>query len=489
MNKLYIVLILLFNLAFVSQSQNISDAVRYSFLNPTGTAGASSLGNAIGAMGGDFSVAGINPAGIAEYRKSAFTFTPSVNNVATDAFLVGDGSIATREENSFLLDNASFIISDSGNKWATTNWVLGFNKLASFNRDIKIEGATEGTIAERFLERAEGLGLDDLDDFEAGPAFDAGVIFQDENDNYISDFFDDDIIGKDQFIEQKGSINEITIGWAGNSNEKFNLGFVVGFPFVSFTENKTYKERFSVPEFNSELDYIETLNTTGTGINIKLGAQYRANRRLRLGIALHSPTRYRLNDNFSSSISYQFAGENTSGIGSAESPEGNFRYRLITPWKAIGSVGTVYKIGKIKGFLNADIEFINYGNNEFDFSAFSDDPEEIFFSQEVNEDIANELGSITNFRIGTEIALNVLRLRVGYNLIGSPYETETTSNSILSAGLGYRGDGFFIDLAYAYSSFEEGFNPYTLSTRLDRNPLSNITTTAGRFSATIGFTF
>jgi len=45
-------------------AQSLTDAVRYSTLIPGGTARAMGVGGSFGAMGGDFGVLTINPAGI-----------------------------------------------------------------------------------------------------------------------------------------------------------------------------------------------------------------------------------------------------------------------------------------------------------------------------------------------------------------------------------------------------------------------------------------
>ncbi|MBK8623249.1 MAG: hypothetical protein IPN79_16175 [Saprospiraceae bacterium] len=50
-------------------------------------------------------------------------------------------------------------------------------------------------------------------------------------------------------------------------------------------------------------------------------------------------------------------------------PELNFEYRITNPWRAVGSLGSVYALGDIKGFINADIEFIDYGSAEYNGTA------------------------------------------------------------------------------------------------------------------------
>ena len=488
MRHLSYIIIAVISLGTLS-AQTVADAVRYSDYSPFGTAGAVGLGSSIGAMGGDYSVIGINPAGIAEFRKSVFTFTPSINTQSSDGYFTGDSNTSVnRSRSSFLVDNISFVASgeNRSGKWKTSNWAVGFSKLAEFSRDVKIEGSTEGSITDRFVALANSSGLDD---FEAGIADEAQAIFLNQDDVFQSDFFDDDIVNKDVFLDQRGSINELSVGWAGNYDNTLNIGISAGIPFVSYSENKTYKENFQADDFSSNLEYVESLNTTGAGINFKLGMQYRALPQLRIGAAIHSPTWYSLNDDYATSMTYQFSSDAESGGGSGQSPDGSFKYGYTSPWKAVGSIGSIYKIGSIKGFDNADLEYLDFKNNEFDFTTDSSDPIEGSNTQEINGEIDNSLGSVTNLRLGTELAYEAIRFRLGFSLSSSPYSNDSETSSSWSTGVGFRGEGFFVDLGYRRRSVTEGYNAYSVPEAEERDGLANIDTNYGKLVATVGFTF
>ena len=54
---------------------------------------------------------------------------------------------------------------------------LGWNKLASYEQDIRIEGINKNSsIADKLLEIAQGKTIDELDDFFSYPAFATDVI-------------------------------------------------------------------------------------------------------------------------------------------------------------------------------------------------------------------------------------------------------------------------------------------------------------------------
>src|SRR5688500_1438374 len=91
------------------RAQNADDAVRYSFLNPTGTSRFSAMGGAFGALGADFSSISVDPGGLGIYKKSEISFTPSFYFQSADADFNGGGA---RDSNSnFNFGNAGMVFS------------------------------------------------------------------------------------------------------------------------------------------------------------------------------------------------------------------------------------------------------------------------------------------------------------------------------------------------------------------------------------------
>ena len=75
------------------------DAIRLSDVRLQGTARSTAMGNAFGALGGDFTSSSINPAGIGVYRSSEFVFTTQLGNEEVDANYLG----TTNTDNKFKL--------------------------------------------------------------------------------------------------------------------------------------------------------------------------------------------------------------------------------------------------------------------------------------------------------------------------------------------------------------------------------------------------
>ncbi|MBL0099231.1 MAG: hypothetical protein IPP49_03545 [Saprospiraceae bacterium] len=236
------------------------------------------------------------------------------------------------------------------------------------------------------------------------------------------------------------------------------------------------------------LSYTENLNTSGVGFNVKAGFTYKLFNRLRLAGAFHSPTYYKFTDDYSTSMEYSYI-DGSPETYSYESPEGTFEYRMTTPWRAVGSLGTTYKIGDdIKGFVNADVEYLDYTNANYNGTAYSSSSAEQQWTSQVNRDIQRRLGQATNLRLGTELAYKNLRLRAGYGWERTAFNADDFYNHKTSFGIGFREDNFFIDLGFRVAKYEEGYNPYVvLDSELD--PLSNISTTRSRGALTLGFKF
>ena len=59
------------------------------------------------------------------------------------------------------------------------------------------------------------------------------------------------------------------------------------------------------------------------------------------------------------------------------------------------------------------------------FTSYSDDPAEGQSTIDVNDEVERLLGSVINVRVGTELAIGVLRLRAGIEKGDSPLAADT----------------------------------------------------------------
>jgi hypothetical protein len=445
------------------RAQVSSDALRYSSVSPYGgTARALGVGGTMGSIGGDFSAISTNPAGLATYRNGELVFTPGFHTAKTQSELLNGGTTSPKTtKNNFSVDNIGLVFANSrqNRDWKTVNFAIGYNRFTDFNTDVFYEGTTKGSFTARWRDRAN---LDntfvDKDQFEGILAADAGAIYTKTVNGrkiWTTDFDQNPSTGiyKSEFIENAGGMGEVVVALAGNYKEKIQIGVTAGIPTVSFTENKIYKEvdkDGKIPAFNS-MQYDQKLLTTGAGINAKIGIIFRPTQAIRLGATVHTPTAFRLSDNFTTSLVYDYT-DSTRHNALQESPEGETSYTLNTPWRFIGSAGLI--IGK-SGFINADVEYVDYSQANFKLSK-----EDITYQNEVNTTITDRYKPAMNIRIGGEYVYDIFRFRAGVGLNNSPRQDKDFTNTTYNAGIGIRGKFFFMDLGWQKRQFKENYIPY-----------------------------
>lgn len=475
-------------------AQLASDVLRYSYLQPGGTARYLGVGGAFGALGAEYSSLSNNPAGLAMFRSNELVFTPSLKFSRTEASLTGGIPLADTKSN-FGFDNVGFIFNTTPRsaKWKTFNVGIGLNRLNNFHQSVYYEGSAQGTILKGLFNEASALlnnggSSEDLYPFSTQLAYNANAIYY--QDNVLTyDFMDNPaaVVNRNQTLTTSGRMNEMVLSFAGNYEEKLMIGATVGVPFVNYKLNGEYQESDpgggvdgNVPFF-SGLSYTEYLRTEGVGVNLKLGIAYRVSQALRLGVAFHTPTYLGLTDHYSNTFSYDYEDGGGSVLGKEQSsPEGVTDYRLRTPWRAIGSAAVL--INK-SGFLSADVEVVDYSANTYNLTANVNNSENKMAERELNSEIQRAYKTTANIRVGGEVAMNDFRLRAGVNLLGKPEANDSGFNMAYTAGAGIHGESFYLDLGYRLSKGKGFVTPY------DNAPVATTNTTNNELLLTVGFKF
>lgn len=475
-------------------SQTAPDALRYAYLTPGGTARFLGVGGAFGALGAEFATLSQNPAGLAMYRTSELMLTPALRFANTEAKLPGNNFPGTEKKSHFHFDNIGIVFNTMprNSKWKTFNVGIGYNQLANFNRTIFYEGDTDGTILNNWFDAARPImqnsNINDfdprtLDPFTGTLAYQAGAIYyQNSVPTYDFEGNENATVTRNQILEQSGTMNEMVFSLAGNYDEKLFIGTTVGVPFVRYRLSGEYQEidNAGVVEFFDDLAYTEYLGTDGVGVNVKLGVIYRASQALRIGAHVHSPTWLRLTDDFNNTFFYRYTDGTGTNSDQANSPSGNFDYRLATPWRA-GLSGAML-IQKY-GFVSADVEWVDYSASRYNFTADVANSDNRAAERQVNTNIQRLFDPTMNFRVGAEAVLSDFRLRAGLNLLGKPYANESGFNTAYTAGAGVRGESFFLDLGFRFGSGTGSVIPYSGGPRVTtKNRVSD-------FLLTIGFKF
>ena len=461
-------------------SQNENDAFRYSFMKPGGTARFTSMGGAFGALGGDFSSLSTNPAGLAIFRSSEITFTPTLDFALVESTYYG--STQDDMKYNFNFNNLGVVfaipitrpIDQPG--WKSVNFGFGINRHNNFNQRWVAEGFNpQSSLMTDFLNQAIGEGsISNLDDFSTGLAWDTWLLYQ-VNGQFAVDMPNGGVLQR-QETNSSGSIREFVLSVGANYNDFLFLGATLGLPSVRYEESSVFVEtdRDNNNSIFKSLTYTNKFITSGSGFNLKVGAIIRPTDMVRLGVAVHTPTFFKLKDEYNAIMRSSLNLSDYTNYSS--SPNGWFRYELNTPLKAIGSLGLVFGTA---GLVSFDYEYVDYTRMRLR----SDD---YIFSSE-NNIIRENFTAQHNLRLGGELRVDPLVLRGGYAFYSSPYKTGVNDGqqSVVSAGIGIREKHYFIDFAYAYTFFREDYYLYSAQFV---NPVDN-QYSLSRFMLTLGFRF
>lgn len=430
--------------------QNEVDALRFSQYRWGGTARFLGAGGAFGAVGADFSALSTNPASIGLFKKNEISFTPlSVSVSHSDSKYNGELTPATHFKSTFSHFGAVFSIPTFGeSKWKRTQFGIGFNQIMNFNNKFSIEGRSNGsTMAQDFASRANGLLYDQFAP-EQEFAYQAYLIDPvhntADNTEYVTPNAGKDFL-QSSTVYTSGKVNEMVFSFGGNYDDKLYLGATLGVPFLSYLEERKYKESddMDVADQIQSFHVNDRLKVSSTGINLKLGLLYQPVSFLRVGAAIHTPTLYR---NIHDVLEREMVAIlDTSNVSFPYTND--YNYQLITPMRYMGNLAFLISS---RGFVSAEYEYTDYstmemgswGSNSYTF-------------KEENKTIKESYQGTHSIRIGAEVYLveNFL-IRGGFSHTSSPYKNNINDGSFTtgSAGIGYRGKVFFIDFTYVISN-------------------------------------
>lgn len=494
-------------------AQDPTDALRYSWYTSSGTAREQAVGGAMGSLGGDISATFVNPAGLGFYKTGDFVLTPRFG------FLNNKSTYFSRTENdkaNNLSYGASGVVfggstSSESKKNRSSSLSLAVNRIADFKSNILYRGAnSQSSYSQKFLEEIRNGNITDANAVAQNFPFGTSLAFN----TYWIDTIAGGTSGNYQFqtrapvatgllqenrIISRGGINEFALAGAINYRDKFYIGFTFGVPLLHYERETTFTEADATTNTNNKFDYAtfsDKLVTDGGGINLKFGLLYKPVERVRLGFAIHSPSFFQLTDKYNASVTTNtenYKGTLTQNSGTfTGGGDAAFKYWLFTPYRLIGSVSYVLReiedVRKQKGFLTADIEFVNYKASSFTTDPKNDDQASRDYLKSLNKAIDKAYKGAFNFRVGGELKFTTIMARLGAAYYGNPYKNingEKGNRFQLSGGLGYRNKGMFIDLTYVHTMGKDVNFPYRL--QYSAYSGANIKSTNGNVLLTVGF--
>ena len=457
-------------------AQNEQDALRYSFHQINASARSMSMGNAFGALGGDFTSISINPAGLAVYRSSEMSFTPEFNSIATESNFLN----SRYDDNKYRMGfgQFGFVVplksKSDGSPIKALNISVGYNKIRDFNQKITMQGINnQNSLVDEFVYTANYFNS--LDRFTDGLAWETWLIDTLPGGGYYSDF-DGSNYGQTQrrIVSTEGKIGEYQFALGANLQDRLYLGAALGIQRISYTENWEHSELDpnDVINYFDAFSYQNKLKTVGSGMNVKVGFILRPIDMIRIGGSIQTPTFLSLSDDFSASMATDLDdGEPTHELEEL----GGFKYELTSPMRATGSVALILKN---LGLISLDYEFVDYSSARLSASDYD------FFDE--NQAVDTRYRAVGNIRLGGEYHLGSLYFRGGLAFNQSPYESgEPNANYdyfIWSAGFGYRDKNLFLDFGLAQTSWEQEYFLYG-------NTSAMLNSTHTRFATTLGFRF
>jgi len=468
-------------------AQTAQDALRYSRIFYNGTSRFMSTAGAFGAVGADFSSISTNPAGLGLYRSAEITMSSSFFNSFNSADY--NGYKSNDNVLNFALANFGYVYTFYTGKANRSGGVrsisvaFGMNRQNDFNNDIYIQGPNHtSSLLNSFtnvLNTPPVLNPRDVRynyPFDIGLAYDCGLIYYDSTQNSYQSDMPDGGVFQDKAINTWGSINEFEIAFGGNINDKLYFGLTVGIPSIRYFYQSSYWEEDSgdsIPYFQS-LRYDYYYETHGTGVNFKAGLIFRPADWIRIGGAIHTPTWYpTMYDYYVSTMTATFDSVLNNSV--QYSPAGAYDYRMMTPFRAIGSIA--FFVGKY-GFISGEYEYANYSQARFNAQTDS--------FQDVNSTISSDYKAPINVRFGTEWRISMFRIRGGFGYYGSPDNDGNISDRYtVTGGCGVAIKWFFADLAYQWAKSDANY--YMYDPRLVN--AANITSRTHSVNATVGFKF
>lgn len=445
-----------------AMAQDVYDLTRLSSTDLNGTARFIGMGGALSALGGDLTTSATNPAGLGIYRSNDLS-------VSGGSLMLSNNDMV--KDNRASIDQLGVLFSTKYSNYSSLrylNFGINYRKRANFFDSYGVANNWNGEFSQTYS--MADMTYDETD-FRKMPslaaiAAQAGALDQDDK-GYLG------VGAEDSYFNtvQTGGIHELDFSVAANYNDRVFLGASLGYYDVRFNRSSYYTENgVDGAYYNLWTDYF----TDGAGVDLKLGAIFRPVEEsgFRFGIAIHTPIFYTLTDQNSAYI--EAFDDNGTKLGSQSVDVDPVDYRMTTPWKFNFSLG--HTIGN-QVAIGAEYELAT--NNTIGLS--NADGTTSNFTDYVRGSVDDFLKATHTFRVGIEVKpVEDLSIRAGYNFTSALYDkgayrslkdftdiyidtfTDTQYENLFAlnrftAGIGYRIDRCYIDLAYQYTTQKSDF--------------------------------
>lgn len=482
MKKLSLLFIGILSMSTIN-AQDITDALRYSQGEIQGTARFRALSGAFGALGGDMSAVGLNPAGSAVFSQSHASFT--LSNLETSNDTEYFNSLTTSNVSKFNISQggAAFVFATNSNSpWRKFTIGIAYDRTDNYNdtwnaigTNTNNDGNFSNSIASYFFDYADGVRLGDISllngEFiedayrnigrelgfghqQAFLGFQSFIldpeIDDDANTSYVANV-ENGTFDHDYLYTSTGYNGKVSFNFATQYEDNLYLGINLNSHFINYQRTSSLLEdNTNVGSAINFIDFDNTLSTAGSGFSFQLGGIIKLTPEFRVGLTYDSPIWYNIEEETTQFVNSNLA---PSDIGFIEDIINVYpQYKLQTPAKLTGSLAYVFGS---QGLVSFDYSRKDYSQTQFG-------PENEFTA--VNTDMSNLLTDASTYRFGAEYKLKQFSFRGGYRYEESPYIDALTVGDLTgySLGLGYNFGNTKLDLTFDQSGRENVTPLYNL---------------------------
>ncbi|PQB04881.1 OmpP1/FadL family transporter [Aureitalea marina] len=464
-------------------AQTITDGLRYGIDNTLGNARFNAMSGAFGALGGEISSIALNPAGSAVFLGNNGTFSTTIDDFNNKSTYFG--TFTESGETDFNVASAGMVFVfpnyDMDSAFKKFSLGLNFNQTQNFDNDLFFRGNGNTSVAQFFLQQAQGVPLnllqtqenESISDLYAFLGRNEGVAAQnaflgyqgfiidpvEENPNnsaYVSNVAGNSF-NQEYYQYTRGYMGKYTLNFGSQIGERFFLGVNLNTHSILYDESNFLRERNSNQGSSvSQIGFENLLRVRGTGFSMQFGGIAKVTEAFRIGLTYDTPTWHDINEETTQYLeTRRMEGGNTlTTIVDPRVINVFGTYNLNTPGRWAASMAYVF--GQ-DGLISVDYSYRDFSNIKFKPTS---DP---YFAA-LNADINRRLQGVSTIRIGGEYRISQFSLRGGYRYEGSPYKDKTTLGDLngFSAGIGYNFGFFSFDFSYAHAKQERNQQLYTI---------------------------
>lgn len=507
---------LFLGLAGMSQAQYLDDGIRFSQSDIGATARFKAMGGAHSALGGDLTSIAGNPAGLGFYNNSDASFTLSFQNDLNKSTYFATST--DRNNNKLGFEQAAVLIhmpvmkpygQNMQSGWLNFNVGISYDKTQDFNTSIDFRGTNNiSSYTDMLADESPFLDLG----FSNYPNFNNvydewgyGSYLVDDNGQYFYPTTSETYANNQRNNEYRsGNQYQSTIAFGANYANQFYIGASVGISGFHYESNRSFTElgfmkeaadfnkidpnsEFLIPGSKAnaflseayELEFSSFQVTDGSGVNATLGMIFLPHKMWRIGLSATTPTWYKVRDDYTMYFDNWMVNDATNQeIFHYQSSEEYYydEYDLRTPYKLNAGIAALFE----EGLISANIEFVDYSSMRITQTNHTKSDQD-----KQTETIKSKYQGALNLKLGGEYIFSPqLLVRAGYNYKGSPYKNYESTKQTVSAGLGYRVNNVYVDLAYQNQLYKQEYVPYQSDTNptqaaLIENTRNNVLLTLG----------